>query len=471
MTSMRTLGSLTLFSLLILTPGEDDPPWGGFRGNNGVGIAESSGLPEALTEENILWRTEIPAGYSSPTVAGEHVLITSTQRSELMTLCLNSVTGEIQWKQVLEFDGKHPGMGSAAAPSPVTDGELVYTLFHSFGLVAYDFEGEEIWRKPLGPFKIPHGMTTSPVLHGDLLILQVDQNVDSYLVAYDKKTGAEKWKVARPGFIPSYATPAIYTPEKGPAQVIVSGSFQVASYSVADGEKLWWVDGSAYMTKAVPVVADGICYVSAYTVPTSEFGMPPLQATFANELVERDANEDGKIGRDEWEHPMLQQWWLAFDLDGDDSLDEKEWEYMASTETATGGLFAIDMSGKGDVTKTHVKWRYDARRGLPDAPTPLVVDGTLFMIKDGLLTALDTKSGEIVKQGRVGKSDQYYASPVSADGKIIIASLSGQLSVISAQAEWEVLSSHDLEEETWSTPAIADDLVFIRTQEALYCFF
>ena len=138
---------------------------------------------------------------------------------------------------------------------------------------------------------------------------------------------------------------------------------------------------------------------------------------------------------------------------------------------ASGGLFAIDLGGEGDVTESHVSWRFPDRRGLPDCPSPLVMDDLLYLIKEGgLLTAVDTETGEVAKQGRVGESDQYFASPVGAGGRIVTASLGGKLAVLRAGRDWEVLSVVDLGEELWSTPAIAGGQVFVRTQEALWCF-
>jgi len=460
-----------LASHLLFIPG-DEPEWGGFRGNNGAGIAESTALPEALDPEHgVRWRTEVPAGYSSPVVSGDVVFLTAADREKLWTLCIDRGTGVVRWRQGVEFDGKRPGANSPAAPSPVTDGEHVYVLFHSFGLIAYDLEGRELWRRPLGPFNIPHGMASSPLLHSGRLVLVVDQDTDSYAAAYDKASGKELWKVARPGVTHGYSTPTIFTPEEGPSELIVSGSLQVSAYSLEDGKKLWWVDGSAWQTKATPVIADGLCLINAFMVPSSEFGIPKTAQTWEQLVAERDADGDGKISRKEWVHQQLNQAWFIFDLDGDDLLDAKDYAYLQAAGTATGGLFAVELGGSGNVTESHVKWRIEDSRGLPDAPSPLAIGGTLFLIKDGgVLTSLDASSGELAKQGRIGKPDDYYASPVAAAGKLICASKSGQLTVIRADAEWEVLSVRDLGEDVWSTPAIAGGQVFVRSQEALYCF-
>ncbi len=468
---MSISGAIAFASLILLSSGEE-PQWSGFRGNNGTGVSTSKGLPEALDPEtNLIWRTEVPTGYSSPSIAGKSLFLTAAEGPKLWTLCLDSYSGEEKWRKELDFDGKRPGMNSSAAPTPVTDGERVYAFFHHAGLIAYDARGEELWRKPIGPFQIPHGMSSSPVLHGDVVVLQVDQDVTPYLVAFDKKTGEEKWKVERPGVVHGYATPAIYVPKAGSAQVIASSSFQIAGFSVASGEKLWWVDGAAWQTKAVPVIDGERCYVNSFTGTTSEFMGPKKSGSFADLLKERDADGDGKIAKSEWNDEGVLQLWFLYDLDEDGLLDASDWEFAVATDSATGGLFAIDLTGKGDVTKSHVKWRIDDRRGLPDATSPLLYDGTLYLVKEGgILTAIDPESGAMAKQGRVGSPDEYYASPVAGDGKLYLASQSGQLVVVRAGREWEELAAHTLDEEVWSTPALVGGQVFVRSQKALYCF-
>ena len=174
---------------------------------------------------------------------------------------------------------------------------------------------------------------------------------------------------------------------------------------------------------------------------------------------------------DEWPLEVLQQAWFIFDLDEDLELDEDDYAYLLRAGKATGGLFAIRMGGEGDVTESHVVWRYDERRGLSDLISPVIVDDALFLLKGpGILTAMDVATGEVLKQGRVGESDQYYASPVAAGGRLITAGQSGQISVVDGGREWEVVSTVSFDEEIWSTPAIAGELVFVRSQQALYCF-
>lgn len=468
-----------LLLLVCLAHAREDelPEWGGFRGNNGAGQALSAELPSSLDlEQGLRWRTEIPAGYSSPTVCGEHVFVTGAEQDGaegglLSTIALERATGEIAWVSELEYEGSRPGASSPAAPSPVTDGERVYSVFHHFGIVALDMQGEVEWELELAPFDIPHGMSTSAVVHGGTLVLQVDQDNGAYLLALDKATGEELWRVGREGTQHGYSTPAIHSPEEGPAQVVVSGSFQIAGYALEDGRKLWWVDGSAWQATPVPLVAGGHAFVNAYQGAPSEFGMPTFAESFEAQLEDKDSNGNGLLERGEWEHEALQQGWFLFDLDGDDMLGPADYAYAQRAGRARGGLFAIRLDGEGDVTATHVDWVQKDRRGLPGIPSPVLVGDHLFVIKrGGLLSSIDVESGEVVKQERVGRPDAYYASPIAAGDRVLTASQNGTLTIIKAEAEWEVLASAELEEEIWSTPAVAGGQVFVRSLEALYCF-
>jgi outer membrane protein assembly factor BamB len=299
----------------------------------------------------------------------------------------------------------------------------------------------------------------------------MDQDSGSYVTAFDKKTGDRRWRVDRPGQTHGYGSPALWIPEDGPAQVILSGAMRISGHSLVDGKMLWWVDGSAQQPMTSPIVRDGLCIVCAYSGPSTEAGLPKLIGSFEDALVERDANGDGLLGPDEFENAMLKMAFFVFDLDDDGFFDERDWDYIVTSCGPTGGLFAIELGGKGDVTESHVLWKYDGRRGLAEAASPLLLEDRIFLLKSGgLLSTFDLATGDIDRMERVGSPDQYWASPVVADGKMYLASLTGQLTVLTASKEWEVLSSTDLGEQTWSTPAIAGDQILVRTQKALYCF-
>jgi hypothetical protein len=313
------------------------------------------------------------------------------------------------------------------------------------------------------------------VLHGDRVVVQIDQDDGSRLACVDLEDGKLVWEVARE-VTHGYSTPAILVPasgagDPGPVQVIANGARRIVSYDLASGEVLWWVDGAAWQVKAAPVLHGELCLVNAFMVPTSEFGAPAALPSLEQALAEHDADQSGTIGKAEWDLPVLQMAWAIFDLDDDGQLDPREYEYLLSAGSAVGGLFAIRTDGRGDVTKTHVQWLYDERRGLSDVLMPVVVGETLYQLRDGgILTAIDVANGAVQKHERVGEPDQYFASPVAAGGRLLIASKSGQLSVVEAGADFSALSTTDLGEEIWSVPAIAGERVFVRSQAALYCF-
>lgn len=470
---------LPLFLSLALLVQPEEPQWKGFRGTEGRGSPADSGYPATLAPAtNLKWRVAVPAGYSSPAIAGGRVFLTGAREAiqdkevsgELVTLCLDAATGETRWRHELEFSGAVPGMNSCAAPSPATDGVVVVAFFHHFGLLAFDLEGKELWRRPMGPFLLPHGMASSPLVEDGLVVIQVDQNEGSFLAAFDKLSGAERWRVERPEVGTGYASPIAYRPAEGPVEVVTLSALQVASFALASGEKLWWLDGPSRQPKGAPFLLGGRCYVKSFMRPLSERHIVGLNGNFAEVLAEHDANQDQKLARPEFPQARLQELWPSIDQDGDELLDAAEWELALAN--ATGGLFAITLGGKGDVTASHLAWKVDDRRTLVGLTTPVIVDRTMFLLGEGgLLTSLDIADGKIRKQERVGEPDQYIASPVTADGRLYVVSLSGLLSVVQATPDWKVLSTHALDEvEIWATPALAGRAVFVRSKEALCCF-
>ncbi len=160
----------------------------------------------------------------------------------------------------------------------------------------------------------------------------------------------------------------------------------------------------------------------------------------------------------------------AFDLDRNDSLDAKEWDVFRMMLAAENGLLAIKLGGRGDMTGSAIKWRY--QRPVPQVPSTVLYQGVLFMVNDsGILISFDPATGAVVKQGRLkGAIDKYFASPVAADGKVFLISQDGTLSVVTAKGDWEMLQVNTLDDEVFATPVPADGELFVRTRSALYNF-
>ena len=184
-----------------------------------------------------------------------------------------------------------------------------------------------------------------------------------------------------------------------------------------------------------------------------------------------DADQDGSLSKQDVQELGLARYWFLYDLDKDEVLTEVEWQAALARASAKNGLYAIDLGGQGDVTETHVKWTF--KRVLPNIPSPLYLDGVLYMMKEGgIFAAVDAETGEMVKSERIEEvvDEGYFASPVAAGTRILTASHPGKVAILEAGADWKVLSVVDFGEQIYATPALAEGQIFLRTQKALYCF-
>lgn len=444
--------------------------WPRFRGPNGAGVADGSPLPtEFSPAKNVVWKTAVPPGHSSPVLTERRIFLTAAEHEKLLTLCLDRGTGKILWRREAPRPRREEFQptNSPASPSPVTDGRNVYVFFGDFGLISYSADGAERWNLPLGPFNNQNGHGSSPILAGNMVILICDQDTDSYLLAVDEVTGKVRWKTARPDSTRGYATPALYQPKNGPAELIVPGAFQVVSYSLFTGERLWWIRGMAWQLKSVPVIDGDLIYVSGWE--TGGDNDPPEVLTWQQALEKYDTNHDGRISRAEG--PFKNEGsFRDTDLDRDGLIDEREWNFYRARKTSRNNIVAIRAGGKGDVTETHIVWRF--RKSIPNVPSPLVYRGVLFLIKEGgIFTSLDPRTGAVFKQARLnGALGQYWSSPVAGDGKIYVTNQEGKVTVLKAAAQWEILAINDLDDEVFATPAVDRGRIYFRTRGTLYCF-
>ena len=468
---------------MVATAGE----WPMFRGVNGSGVADVAKAPVAFgPSTNVVWKTALPFGHSSPVITGDLIFLTGAEGGErvdagrgdkvrdeggkLFTLCLDRKTGKILWRREAPRPRieRYQKTNSPASPTAATDGKNVFIFFADYGLLSYTKDGAERWRAPLGPFNNVNGHGSSPIVYKDLVILVCDQDAGSFLVALDKDSGKERWRVDRSEVTRSYVTPVVLTPKTGPDELIVPGAYQVTGYNAATGEKLWWVRGFSWQPKSVPVIADGVIYVHGWE-GGGEAEAPTETPTWAEALALYDANKDGRIVQDEID-PKMQKSFYLLDLDSKGYLVPRDWEFYRARRAARNTLLAIRHGGRGDLTSTAVVWRM--QKFLPNVPSPLVHGGVVYLVKDGgIFSSVDAKTGEILKQGRLaGALDTYYSSPVVAAGKIYLFSQSGVGTVLKAGAQWEPLAVNDMDEPVFATPAFLDDRMYVRTRGALYCF-
>ena len=261
-----------VFALFVAYPvmarAEDWPQW---RGPRGDGASVETGIPTRWSAtQNIRWKTPIPGkGHSSPVVWGNRIFLATCleDRRQRTLLCLDRVGGKLLWqREVLRapLEQKH-ALNSYASATPATDGKRVWVAFFEqprIELVCYDFEGTEIWRRSPGEFHSVHGFCSSPLLYKDMVILNCDQDSPAAsIVAYDRATGAERWRADRPNRTRSYCTPIVRS-LAGREQLLLSGSKCVASYDPDTGRQLWIVDGPTEQFVASLITADGIVFVT-----------------------------------------------------------------------------------------------------------------------------------------------------------------------------------------------------------------
>jgi outer membrane protein assembly factor BamB len=275
---------------------EQNRDWTSWRGPLGTGAHPDANPPVSWSEtENIRWKVALPGkGHSTPIVAGDHVFITTavpvgeampprqagvegehdnapiTHRQEFRVLGLNRLDGKILFetrvKSAIPHEGAHLTAGLASA-SPVTDGEHLYAYFGSYGLYCLDFSGKIVWQKDFGLMhtKHGHGEGSSPLLHGDTLVINWDHEGASFVVALNKTTGEEIWQADREE-VTSWASP-IVVDQDGQTQLIIAGTNRVRGYDLATGEVIWSCGGLSNNIVATPVAGNGIVIVgSSYEI-------------------------------------------------------------------------------------------------------------------------------------------------------------------------------------------------------------
>ncbi len=443
--------------------------WPQFRGPAGSGVSARGDFPVHFgPSSNVLWQAAVPSGNSSPCIWGDKIFLTGFAEGNLETFCLDRLSGRLLWKQRLQPEKIDRGaaLGSPATATPATDGQRVCVYFGSFGLLGYDFEGKEQWRKPLPIPITQHGAGTSPVLAGDRLLLNCDQDAGAHLLAVNGRTGATLWKADRSPFRRGFSTPLVWPADK-PELVIVAGTLRLVAYQINDGAERWSVSGLPNELVASPVAADGLVLVAGWTQGAGVSQLPKFDAL----LAQGDRNQDGKLARDEAPGGPARQHFIYIDANKDGFLTREEWDSMASIfERSQNACLGVRPDGRGDVTATHVAWKQT--RGLPYVPSPLGYEGRIYLMKNGgLASCFDAKTGKVFYgEERLGALGDYYASPVAAAGKICAVSQAGVVVIYRAGDTLEVLARNALNEQVLATPAIIGKTLYVRTKSRLYAF-
>lgn len=465
--SLRYAVLLVVLTLGLL-PGAD---WPQFRGPNASGVSEATNLPVQFgPSKNVIWKTDLPQGHSSPVISSDRIFVTAFDASKLYVIAMDRASGKVVWRREVPRPRRQElhKSNSPASPSVATDGKNTFAFFTDFGLISHGSDGEERWRLPLGPFNNPFGMGASPILANGKVIQVCDSETGSFLIAVDQKTGKVAWRVERPDMTRGFSTPVLYPPKDGGLQVLVAGTNRLIAYDVDSGKEIWSVRGLTWQMKPTPIVDGDVAYVLGWAGGADQGNQENIPS-FAEILKDNDANKDGKLAVSE--APLRYRKDLTeSDFNHDGFYDEREWNKFIEKKSSVNSVMAVRLGGSGDMTEKNILWRY--YKSLPNASSPVVYRNVLYLVKEGgILTALDAATGKVLKQGRLtGALEFFYSSPVAADGKIYVASEAGHVAVIKAGADWEILAMNDMEDEVFATPAPVDQRIYLRTRNALYCF-
>lgn len=446
--------------------------WPGFRGPDGRSVAEGAEPPTHFgRNSNEVWHVTVPLGHSSPILSRDRLFLTGIESNGLVVLAFDRADGQLLWKRSLPVEKLEPThrLGSPAAPTPVADGERVYCYFGSMGLVAFDYSGKELWRRPLPPPVVEFGTSSSPMLAGGRLVIVCDQDEGSYLLAVDPKTGETVWRVDRSELRRGYSTPFVWSHD-GDEELIVSGSVWLKSYSAKDGAERWTYTGTSRVANSSPAAGDGLLYVASWNLG-GDAGSRLTMPDWPGFAADNDANHDGVISEKEVPEGLIRQRFSQIDFNKDGKATREEWEAMAMIfSKARNAVIAIRPGGHGEISGTHLAW--DSTRSLPYVSSPLFHRGRLFTMKNGgLASAYEARTGRVLFQDeRVGVGGDYYSSAVACGERVFVGSQSGTVVVLRASDRLEVLGRNDLGEEIMATPAIADGRIYIRTATQLFAF-
>jgi outer membrane protein assembly factor BamB len=417
--------------------------WPSFRGWNASGIAEGYSTPvqwNAGNAQNVEWKTAIPGlGHSSPVVFGDRIFVTTAVKNEgqqdlkvglygditpvedkesysWKVYCLDRKTGRVLWERTAHTGvpkiKRHP-KSTHANPTPATDGKHLVACFGSEGLYCYDFTGNLLWSKDLGVLEsgyyvVPSalwGTGSSPAIYENAVYLQCDVLNNQFIAAFNLEDGKEIWRTAR-NDVPTWSTPTIHK-SGDRVLLIVNGCREAAGYDAKTGTRLWHLSGGGDIPVPTPVVANDLAYI------TNAHGL--ISPIYAIRL------------------------------------------------TATG-----DISLKGsERVNQHIAWS-EARSGAY-MQTPLVYGGYLYVCQDsGVLSCYEALGGKRVYQTRLGNgATGFTASGVAADGKLYYSSEEGDVYVVKAGPQFQLLATNPMGEICMATPAISEGVLYFRTQAHL----
>jgi outer membrane protein assembly factor BamB len=467
--------------------------WLQFRGPNASGIAPEDANPPLhfSADTNLLWKTEILPGWSSPCIVNERVFLTAYNETDstLQTIAIKRETGQIDWKDIIPLESvyyNHP-LNTYVNPSIASDGKKIFAHFPAYGLIAYSLDGQKAWE-----YKhelIAHMMSggSSPIVHEGSVIFNMSSSNNPGIIVLDCETGEIIQNISTTEHIHSLvntnSTPAILGD-----LIIMHQEVEIVAYNKNTGMEEWWWPTS---TTAIgtPVFIDSIMYLNTW----SNFGEEKLKGlnfTYEGLLADYDSDNNHVLDQKEMPESLMvyqrpesevsftssmglkdDSFFLFFDGNGDGAIDADEWEGMLAfcePFRKSHGMMAFNTMGTGRLPDTNVIWR--VTEDTPEIPSPLLLEDHLFFIKNGgIVTVIDRTSGEVVKKERIGAPGTYIASPLLAGNRIYVCAHNGKVTVLSAD-DYTVLSQNMLKEKIGASPLAVDDVLYIRTDKHLYAF-
>lgn len=386
--------------------------WPAWRGPTMNGHCRDKNVPTQWSPtENIRWKTPLPGpGNSTPIIWGQRILITQAldKGKQRAVMCFDRKTGSKLWEQTIAYAEKETthDTNPYCSASPVTDGERIFVSHGSAGVVCYDFEGKLLWRRDLGKFEHVWGNAASPILYGDLVILNCGPGERTFLLAMDKQTGLDVWKVDEPGgnfgeknseWIGSWSTPAILKVNDRD-ELIMTWPEEVKAYNPRTGALLWTCQGLGKLV-----------YTSPLATP----------------------------------------------------------EVVVAMSGFHGPFLAVRPGGSGDVTESRRLWR-EADKIPQRIGTGVIIGDHVFIANEnGTLQCLEWKTGKTAWTERLDGNS--WGSLVYAEDKLFVTNLEGETFVMAARPDFAVLSRNRLGERTLASIAVADGDIFIRTYRHLWC--
>lgn len=381
--------------------------WARFRGDNGAGQSEAKNIPSTWTEQDYHWKVDLPGvGNSCPIIWGEKLFIISgdPETGDQIVECRQISDGAVLWSRRLKSSPYHLHLRNTYASStPCIDEERLYVAWASpekGTLKALDHDGKDVWETELGPYFSQHGFGASPVLFGDLLVINVemDERGDSYLLAVNRKTGEQAWKIDRKTTNAAYSCPCLYTPAGGKPELIFnSNAHGITAVDPESGAINWEIQVFDKRSVSSPVVVGDLVF--------------------------------GSCG------------------------------------SGGGGNYVVAVR-PGDRSGGKPEIAYKIDKSAPYVPSVVTYNDLAFLWGDkGVITCIDVKTGEIHYQQRVGGN--FSGSPIRIQDRIYGMSDEGDCLVIAATKEYKELGRNPLGDFSRSTPSVANNRLYLRTQKTL----